>query len=357
MKISTVMLIVFSFLIFSTDSFAAWGDEAQLNCSKGTWKCKKPLYGELQDILHEHKRWLDSDGDRGKRADLSGADLSGTDLTDARLDDANLKGADLSGADLSDAKLFGANLRDADLLQARLSRTIFYMTDLKGVVFENIASMPKDVYIDYFANAKNLDKLRFHESLTSLFKLKADLDRAGYNVQAKSVAASIKRSERINDWRSEEPELMASAAFYYVVFELPVQYGARPGRPLWIGLVLIFVFTFPYVIALLRNGSDGIWKVWNDKRARRDLGSSEPEHLRGLGLFSAISVGFYFSVLSAFHIGWKEVNIGSWIAKMQRHEYMLVASGFTRTLAGIQSLISVYLFTLWAVSTFGRPFS
>ena len=50
---------------------------------------------ELDKILAEHKEYIDSDGEKGKRANLRGADLRG-----ANLEGANLSGADLKGANL-----------------------------------------------------------------------------------------------------------------------------------------------------------------------------------------------------------------------------------------------------------------
>jgi hypothetical protein len=35
---------------------------------------------------------------------------------------------------------------------------------------------------------------------------------------------------------------------------------------------------------------------------------------------------------------------------------MLRATGWVRTVAGIQSLLSVYLLALWVLTYFGRPF-
>lgn len=52
---------------------------------------------ELTKILTEHREWLESDGERGARADLCGADLSCADLRGA-----DLRRADLSCADLPD---------------------------------------------------------------------------------------------------------------------------------------------------------------------------------------------------------------------------------------------------------------
>ena len=73
---------------------------------------------QLTEILQAHKKWLDSDGREGVRADLLGADLLGADLHDADLRDADLHGADLCYADLRYADLCYADLRDIDLCYA-----------------------------------------------------------------------------------------------------------------------------------------------------------------------------------------------------------------------------------------------
>jgi hypothetical protein len=65
---------------------------------------------------------------------------------------------------------------------------------------------------------------------------------------------------------------------------------------------------------------------------------------------------FYFSVLSAFNIGWRELNVGSWICRMQLNEYTLRATGLPRFLSGLQSVMSVYLLALSVMTYFGSPF-
>jgi hypothetical protein len=69
-------------------------------------------------------------------------------------------------------------------------------------------------------------------------------------------------------------------------------------------------------------------------------------------------VGFslYFSIVSAFHIGWKELNTGSWIARLQTDEYTFRAIGWVRSIAGIQSLLSMFLLVMWILTWLGRPF-
>lgn len=74
------------------------------------------------------------------------------------------------------------------------------------------------------------------------------------------------------------------------------------------------------------------------------------------GWWAAWAWALRFSVLSVFHIGWRDLKVGTWIARMQPREYTLRATGWVRTVSGIQSLISVYMIALWALTYFGRPF-
>ncbi len=103
------------------------------------------------------------------------------------------------------------------------------------------------------------------------------------------------------------------------------------------------------------QGKDGIWKVWVRGRVRSDLGDSNPQRV-GFHRIRALMYGFYFSILSAFHIGWRDLNVGSWISRIQPLEYTLKATGWVRVVSGVQSLISIYLLALWVLSQFGRPF-
>jgi uncharacterized protein YjbI with pentapeptide repeats len=80
---------------------------------------------DLAEILDQHKIWVESGGESGNKADLSGvnlahADLTGINLQSAVLNKANLRGADLSLANLRGASLVQADLRDTNLLGTEL---------------------------------------------------------------------------------------------------------------------------------------------------------------------------------------------------------------------------------------------
>ncbi len=89
----------------------------------------------LQVILEAHRKWLESDGVKGERANLREAhlisvDLRGVPLRGAVLQEANLQGAHLEGADLRGADLRQANLREAHLERADLVEANLHRADL-----------------------------------------------------------------------------------------------------------------------------------------------------------------------------------------------------------------------------------
>lgn len=393
----------------------AIGQEEQ---KKDTWKGKLAdgatiTEGDLSKILEEHKKWVNAmrpkgfkgQSREGKKANLAGADLAEADLHEANLTLAYLKGADLSSADLSGAKLyranlvgaklaytnlsrawlgraflngawmFGADLSGANLKDAHLNGTHLQDADLSGanlisayLAEASLVNTKLDGAIfsgAYFAHARyepisvpaklslggieGLSTIKFSEGQQSgLVMLRTALKQTGLRELEREATYSIKH------WKTTYaawPERYLKRLF----FEWTCGYGLYHGRPLLILLVLIGMFSFPYMIAFRRKGEDGIWKVWIPERVRKDLGKENPERLTLRG-FAAFKAGLYFSLLSAFSIGWRELNVGNWIARIQRREYTLRASGWARTLSGIQSLLSVYLMALWVLTYFGRPF-
>ena len=123
---------------------------------------KKLPPAELDDILGDHRRWLESEGSHGRRADLRCCDLSNRDLfgvvlkmavlKDIDFSHANLRTADLKQADIHNCRfhkahmqwsiLKGAGLHNSDLTQANLqfcdfSDTTMSDADFAGAFFHN----------------------------------------------------------------------------------------------------------------------------------------------------------------------------------------------------------------------------
>jgi len=190
----------------------------------------------------------------------------------------------------------------------------------------------------------------------ALVKLRNAFKEGGYREQEREVTYAIRHSEIFFSWDHESGVFQRfDRAFKYVLFDITTQWGLSPGRALLILIVLVPIFTVPYTIQLRYAGANGVWKKWPKDRVRLDLGAEEPELLR-VRWRCAFVLGLYFSILSAFNIGWRELNVGNWIQRLQTKEYTLHATGWVRTVSGIQSLLSVYLLAIWTLTYFGRPF-
>ena len=86
---------------------------------------------ELDKIIGNHKLWLQTNGEKGERADLRYANLRYANLSSADLRYANLRYANLSSADLRYANLRYANLSYANLRYANLSYANLSSADLR----------------------------------------------------------------------------------------------------------------------------------------------------------------------------------------------------------------------------------
>ena len=106
---------------------------------------------ELEKIVSSHSEWMETLGQKGTRADLSGADLSGADLSGANLFGANLSHANLSHANLYDANLYNANLYNANLYNADLSRADLSNANLSNANLSNADLSNANLY-----DAKNI---------------------------------------------------------------------------------------------------------------------------------------------------------------------------------------------------------
>jgi uncharacterized protein YjbI with pentapeptide repeats len=82
---------------------------------------------DLAEILDQHKQWVESGGESGVKADLTGINLAKADLTGVNLQGAHLHRVNLASADLS-----MANLRGASLVRSNLQNVNLLGTELRG---------------------------------------------------------------------------------------------------------------------------------------------------------------------------------------------------------------------------------
>lgn len=352
---------------------ATYAHEETSPACNGKYKGEgKPSSEELSKILRDHSEWLSREAEQpGERlanlceADLRKAQLAKANLRRANLVRAKLREADLNGANLSRSDLRGANLRwailtNTDLHETKLRDADFREADLAFSVFEpEPGSLPITREI---TRARNLSQMTFNNSPHALVELREEFKRAGMWEQERAITFAINRAKSLQDWRQGIGGKLKSA-FNYMLFDITSNYGMSPGRPLlWLSC-LILVFSLPYMIALNSLGKGGIWVVWSADRIGKDEGSDQPLRVsveftlrRPNQVTRMVGLALYFSLLSAFRIGWRDFNVGSWIARLQAHEYSFHATGWVRTLSGVQSLISLYLLVLSVLTYFGRPF-
>jgi len=412
---SEIMLL--TGLLFAGLLFANSGNSISKAVCNSEYKGIKLTEGELKKILARHKEWAE-DFRTGKalrqderranlcmanlrnvnlsgaylwsanlcradlfKANLSGASLQEADLSGAILDVADLSGAILEVADLSGAFLGLADLSGVDLNWANLSGANLSLAKLKSVNFELKPNALPDIHS--MGRARFLSEMRYESSPHSLVELREALKKAGLRQQEREITYAIEHTKRQlvwkksgialkipldMDWREKAHVIeytrrlirgvagLVEGSFRFFLFEITSDYGMYPGRPLLIIIGLILIFSIPYVIALRPKGRAGIWQEWSKDRVRKDEGKEEPVRLSAKGLRRRIWIGLHFSLLSAFYIGWRDFNVGYWIIRMQPHEYVLRATGWVRTVSGLQSLISVYLLALSVLTYFGRPF-
>ncbi|MBT6049246.1 MAG: pentapeptide repeat-containing protein [Candidatus Scalindua sp.] len=256
----------------------------------------------------------------------------------------NFRNVNLIGINLRDAILHGVNLNGSDLTGVDLSKTVFVNADFSQSKFD-----PAKTGVNILLGARGLSSIKF-EDIEEVVTFRDKARTAGFRYQERQLTAALRKKRFHTSSFSEH-------IFQNLFINYPTDYGANPWRSLGIFGALLLIFTLPYSIAIETKGDDGIWKVWSRERLRTDLGTGVKEreliYRRGLPV---LVYSFYFSILSAFHIGWRDLNVGSWITRIQPQEYTMKATGWVRIASGSHSLLSIYLLALWVLTYFGRPF-
>src|SRR5947209_11447588 len=114
-----------------TESFTITDEQLENGLALPESRPEETLAGisvlELAEVLDQHRQWIETGGETGAKADLSGVNLSKADLTGVNLQGAHLHRTNLTSADLS-----MANLRGASLVQADMRDTNLLGTELRG---------------------------------------------------------------------------------------------------------------------------------------------------------------------------------------------------------------------------------
>ena len=297
-------------------------------------------------------------------SDLSGANFNAANLSEARIIGGKMQGADFYWANLNKAYLRGTDLRGANLDSADLAGTTFWGVDLSRCNFE---PKPGLTDITHWVSLKGLSSLTYKKSSHGLVELREIFKKAGMREQEREVTFALNHNRRLNLWKQGWIGGKLESLFHLMCFEWTCKYGMSPNRPLKIIGLGLFVFALPYMLALRsRKRKTGLWVLLMPDRVLDRRLKDRPYRLTTRTPFRSMAspwrvtrilrLGFYFSLLSAFSLGWRELNVGNWITRIQKREYTLRATGWVRSVGGLQSLLSVYMLALWVLTYFGRPF-
>ena len=312
------------------------------------------------------------------RADLTGANLTGADLSHADLTGADLSGAVLSHAHLVDTDLSGANLAradltDADLTGASLVRANMAGADLQATIFQP-NSVPEGRYV---ATADNLPFLTYKSSPAALVQLRNVFKNGGFLNQERKITYALKRRQAELLWEDCNAASLLDCgayAFNRIFFDITSHYGMHPSRPLLLAFAGWFLCTLIYSLFIHFPGASGVYVVKRGAYAGREHSRklqirhrAIPPKQRWKGTWKyplhlflrewrLARAAMFFSLMSAFNFGFRDLNFGRWLRMLTKREYDMKAIGWVRTVAGFQSLISMYLIALSVLTYFGRPF-
>ena len=334
-------------------------------------------------------------------ADLMRANLTGTDLRAANLAFANLRGADLAYSNLKNADLFavdlagatlfrsdlrGANLADArltdtdlsaaNLQDADLSRTLLRGAQLRGTILQNAKLTLADLSEAYYSprpapphpdlyGLRGLTRVVLPlEGIEAFSGLRTLLKQRGLHGLAREATFNIEYSKTriLLGARKDNLPAFIEGSLRLIFFEWTNGYGLFPFRSLYMITALVLLLAPIYFIAL-KSGK--IFRIWPDGHVRPSrkmpsyeiyedvVPSNRIETVQPKDPISSMSLSLYFSLLSAFRIGWGSLNISIWLEYLQAEQYELRAVGWPRVLAGIQSWTSLYLLLLAVGKFFG----
>lgn len=286
--------------------------------------------------------------------------LSHAYLGRCRVKAINFHACTLSDCDFQDSRFERITFENAcSLLSANLAHSSW-----KKTIFD---IKPKELpYIPSLAAFEGLENFDYALSPASLSELRKSFQEADLREQERQITSALQTRQT-----REAP--LPERLFKTIFFGWTSSYGLHSGRPLLLLGWLWLICAVPYAIAMLQTPSfststsgtsqpdmqqGGIWAVPLEKRLDSSA-SSDPVRLHVQipgGTVKLIRLSLFFSAISAFSTGYKDLDVGRWIERINPNETTLRGTRWVRSISGIQSLLSFYLLALWLLVYFGRPF-
>lgn len=267
----------------------------------------------------------------------------------------------------------------------------FYSSNMAYVTFE-----PKVLPLSHnIASAKNIELMTYEDSPSSLLRLRNQFKHDGFEEGERKITYAIRKNENSNrlqrfkndstfyriNWKEEDYELTSQpVSWYYRVtgvfwfvfnwlfFDLTCSYGMDYGRPIILAIILGVICTFIYLRIIFKGRKSALYirsivsqdinkKLGKFKQIKpADLAYAEKQLSRIYQFKRFFGYALLYSMMSAFNIGFRDFNFGRWIRLILRKEIDIKATGWARTVSGIQSILSVYFLALWFLCYFYRPF-
>jgi hypothetical protein len=207
-----------------------------------------------------------------------------------------------------------------------------------------------------------------------LLRLRQAFRDGGFSEQDRKIGYAIHR--RLAEQEVEQcSQNIVSACITltgYRFADWTCQYGWNLWRPVQIGFVAWLVFALIFFLFMHHPGPSGLYLAVATGIVLDEDAIKQAPQVRSLPLADALRqrrlrnwaqnearllrIAVYFSLINGFNLGFKDADIGRWIRLLPWREFEFRALGWSRTFAGVQSLITLYLVTIWVLCVFGHPF-
>jgi uncharacterized protein YjbI with pentapeptide repeats len=311
------------------------------------------------------------------QAKISGS-LGGADLSNAVILNSDFTSTNLSRANLSGAKIFQSNFKDVLLNSANLTKALVREGDWSGVglLAADVTGLDfeptKNPETRSVAGASNLEFITYGTNPDAIAQLRKNLGENGFEDERRKTNYALKR--RYNQTNKEQGKTNWYKYIYYylnlIFFDWTVRYGLEPERALIIIIYLWLIFAVIYDLFIHFPGRSGIFLVKN--RVRKNVALTSAIRIRPRAImptsrwkylwrclkseWRVFRISLFFSATRALHLGYGGLDLGRWLQMLTKREYELRPKHWSRTLAGLQSLISLYLIVMWVLTEFTNPF-
>lgn len=311
------------------------------------------------DFSNSNFRWayLDGAGFLNSRAnpDVGGADFSGATLNNSLFSRSDFSGSDFWSAsfvfaNISESSFKGTNFWSSDFRNAELRDVDFSEAYVSRARFDNALLNFKAGKIpdpESFRDAKGLTSLfAYGGAEASLKEIRDQLNSKKLLLPASEINFALNSEQSIKDNKDRYFPLYYEVN--WLMNGLTYAYGLKPERLIYSAALIAAFFSYIYYVAIsypINSRRDGIWITF--PTAPNASSSRQPKTFRlSKANCNPIRAAIWFSVLSAFRIGWGNLSVGDWISRVQPHSFTYQATGWPRAIAGIQSLITVYFLIL-----------